>query len=115
MQCLVLYAIHLHIQLIPIGLLIFIIILSINWHYHINEYNQLNKAKFEVINYIENYLPVKGYTKEWELLKKEKYKGLTKMDENISKGIIIICILLIITLIFMKINILTLIINYMIL
>ncbi|MCC9261171.1 MAG: hypothetical protein K8V75_02195 [Methanobrevibacter woesei] len=89
---------------IPIFLLIIIIIISILWEAHINEYRQLNKAKFEVINHIENYLPAKGYTKEWELLMKEGYKGLTKKDEKIPKYLGTVCIVLIIALIINEAN-----------
>lgn len=90
--------------MISIFLLIAIIIISKLWKYHIKEYCLLNKAKFEVINYIENYLPAKGYTKEWELLMKEDYKGLTKKDEKIPKYLEVVCISLIIALIINEAN-----------
>lgn len=54
------------------------VIMSIFWFTLINRYKEYNKAKFGVINKMEEKLPVKGYTVEWELFKQEK-KGFLNL------------------------------------
>ena len=51
------------------------------WLFFINNYRELNKTKFDVINDIEKLLPVKPYTNEWKGLKKgRKYIESTKLE-----------------------------------
>lgn len=45
----------------------------------------MNKAKFDVINHLENYLPAKGFTQEWKLCELYNYRELTKKDKNNPK------------------------------
>ena len=54
-------------KLIIIILLIFIILICIRWKKHLQEYKLLNSTKFEIINELEIYLPVKVFTTEWEI------------------------------------------------
>jgi len=51
------------------------ILFAISWWRMIKKYRELNKAKFEVINRIEEKLPAKGYIIEWALLKSYKKPG----------------------------------------
>lgn len=44
-------------------------VISGAWWRHLQSYRLLNQAKFEIINAMENRLPVKVFTDEWELLK----------------------------------------------
>lgn len=76
-------------------LLIVIFFVSLIWYKHILEYKKLNAGKFGVINYLENYLPAKGYTTEWDLVQLEDYKGLTNWDKNIALVIGILSIVLV--------------------
>ena len=72
---------------------------SSNWINHIEEYKTLNSAKFKIINHLENFLPAKGYTQEWELCKLNDYQKLTEKDKANPRFIKIfsgICIVLIV-------------------
>lgn len=62
--------------------LIFCIFISYLWISHINEYKKLNEGKFKIINYIENYLPLKCFTIEWKLIKPE-YSEITSKEKLI--------------------------------
>lgn len=65
---------------------IFIIFIFINcvWIINIKSYSKLNCGKFDVINEIENKLPAKGFTIEWELLTEVyQYNELTNVEKNI--------------------------------
>lgn len=46
--------------------------LSLFWCYLIYQYKKLNWAKFQVINSLEEKLPVRGFTVEWDLLEQGK-------------------------------------------
>ena len=79
---------------------IFIIFIFINylWIINIKSYSTLNCGKFDVINEIENKLPAKGFTIEWELLTEVyQYNELTNVEKNIpiimiGMGVIILII-----------------------
>ena len=43
--------------------------LSVVWFVNIRSYRQLNSAKYEVINKMEEQLPVAGYSDEWDMLR----------------------------------------------
>ena len=79
--------------------ILFCTILCFLWIFHVNEYNKLNEGKFKIINYIENFLPFKGFTIEWELIKPE-YTEISSKEKLIPKIIILFSILLIIYLIY---------------
>ena len=52
------------------------------WLNSIESYKKLSSAKYHIINEIELQLPLKPFTYEWEVLKKEKkYLGLTKIEK----------------------------------
>lgn len=55
--------------------LIVAILFEISWWRLIKYYRELNKAKFEVINKLEEKLPTKGYTIEWHVKKTYKKPG----------------------------------------
>lgn len=46
------------------------IFLSLVWWRQLQSYRLLNRAKFEVINFMEEGLPVRIFADEWEILKK---------------------------------------------
>ncbi len=76
------------------------IFISIIWFYLIKTYRYLNSAKFEIINKIEEKLPVKGFTAEWNLLlsKHKHYKGFTKIEQFVPSlvGSVYVIIILIV-------------------
>ncbi len=45
------------------------IVLSYTWYHLIQSYKQLNTGKFKIIHALEELLPVKIYSYEWEVLK----------------------------------------------
>ncbi len=63
------------------------VLFCISWHYLIDQYKKLNGAKFQVINKIEEMLPVKAFGVEWQLLKSGKerkiYWPLTHIEGKI--------------------------------
>jgi len=85
---------HILFSIVP---LLFVIVVSFSWKNHINQYKLLNEAKFNIINYLENYLPVYAFTKEWELLDNYGYTGLSKWDKMIANSLIIFSVALIAT------------------
>ncbi len=58
---------------------------SLNWFYLISQYKNYNSAKFIVINAIEEDLPYRGFTVEWEIIKNNKIKLLKIPLSNIEK------------------------------
>lgn len=86
--------------LFSIAPILFVIVVSFSWKNHINQYKLLNEAKFKIINYLENYLPVYTFTKEWELLDTYGYNGLSKWDQRIANSLIIFSVALIVIIVF---------------
>ena len=64
-----------------ISLMVVGIACCLAWFFFIRNYRLLNKAKFEVINKLEEKLPVKPFCDEWEILKEEtKYIECSKLE-----------------------------------
>lgn len=85
-----------------VGLLIAGIVVCIVWMLFIRNFRELNRAKFEVINAIEQQLPVKAFCNEWQHLKKaKKYIEGTKLEKSLPISFVVlyggILILIIIT------------------
>ena len=57
------------------------IVICTLWIRTIKSYTQLSKIKYDIINEIEKYLPMRPHTYEWEKLQKDKYVGLTKIEK----------------------------------
>lgn len=55
-----------------IMLLVSGIIVCVVWIFFIRNFRELNRAKFEVINKLEQSLPVSAFSDEWQSLKKSK-------------------------------------------
>ncbi|MBF6180202.1 RipA family octameric membrane protein [Nocardia otitidiscaviarum] len=51
------------------------IALSATWWLQLKSYRDLNRAKFEVINKIEEQLPVQVFTDEWTALKRDPVRS----------------------------------------
>ena len=67
-----------------IFLLVAGIIICIVWILFIQNFRELNKAKFEVISKIEARLPIKAFDDEWKCLKKsKKYIEGTKLEKSL--------------------------------
>lgn len=47
------------------------IVIALTWFFAIRSYKRLNKAKYQVINKIEDDLPYKVFADEWEILKRK--------------------------------------------
>lgn len=57
------------------------IVTCVLWHFFIRNYKALNTEKFNVINALEEKLPVKPFQDEWDRLKRnEKYMDGTKLE-----------------------------------
>lgn len=63
------------------------IILCVFWLINIENYRKLNEAKYNVINEIEQSLPIRAMNCEWELIgkgkDKKKFKAFTKLEKYI--------------------------------
>ena len=68
---------RIELSIIPIFVGLFF---SLSWWSVIRYYRELNKAKFKIINEIEKQLPVKGFTKEWEVFRSQKNSFDHKFD-----------------------------------
>jgi hypothetical protein len=51
------------------------VVLSASWWLQLRSYRDLNRAKFNVINSIEQKLPIKIFSDEWDFLKKDSTKS----------------------------------------
>ncbi|MCD8194693.1 MAG: hypothetical protein LUD22_00055 [Coprobacillus sp.] len=73
----VLFDLYKVVFIVAIGL-----ILCILWLFFIINYHNMNKAKFEVINEMEEKLPVQAFQKEWKIAneKPHKYREQTKLE-----------------------------------
>lgn len=81
-----------------VALLVSGVIVCVVWIFFIRNFRELNKAKFEVINKLEQRLPVPAFLDEWQCLKKSrKYIEGTKLEKSLP---IAFCCLYIAILIF---------------
>lgn len=74
------------------------IIMSIAWVRTLKSYSTLNSAKFEVINRMEEELPLQPYKDEWDILKNDcEYKTLSKTEQKVpyAFGIVFFVLLII--------------------
>jgi hypothetical protein len=55
-------------------------IIACIWLMMIFNYRKLSQAKYSVLLNIEETLSIKPYNKEWEILKKKRYIGLTMIE-----------------------------------
>ncbi len=72
------------------------ILICWNWYQSIQSYKRLNSSKFKVINSIENKLPIKGYTVEWDLVQLKGHKDLTNIEKNIPLYLLGLCVIFLI-------------------
>ena len=68
--------------------------LAIIWFINIKSYRQLNTAKFQIINRMEERLPFAGYSDEWELLRPKegpaKYFQLTRVEQFVPLAVFVL-------------------------
>lgn len=85
-----------------VALLVSGIIVCVVWILFIRNFRELNRTKFEVINRIEQHLPVPAFSDEWQSLKKsKKYIEGTKLEKSMP---IAFCVLYIGILIFVTVT-----------
>ena len=73
------------------------IMVAIVWFLSVRSYKALSKAKYDVINQIEDLLPVKPFKYEWELIKKSRvYHHVTSFESYlpIVFGILYVAIII---------------------
>jgi hypothetical protein len=51
------------------------LVLSVSWWLQLRSYRDLNRAKFNVINAMEEELPIKIFSDEWDILRKDPVKS----------------------------------------
>lgn len=79
-------------------------VICIIWMFFIRNYKLLNTEKFNVINNIEQKLPVKPFNDEWKKLKSsKKYVDGTKLERWLPITFISIYVIAIATIIILKI------------
>lgn len=61
------------------------LILCFTWYFTLSGYRKLNSVKFKIIQEIEGFLPITGYTDEWKILrsgrKENKYWPLSHIEK----------------------------------
>ncbi len=76
------------------------IIICLSWHSLLSSFGKLNKAKFEVISYLENRIGMPIFTAEWKYLSRKSvsYKSFTKTEcwMPILFGLVYIAIIILI-------------------
>jgi hypothetical protein len=65
------------------GILLILCLSNFIWVLNLKYYRNLNEAKFKIINRMENKLPVKLFTEEWDILEKKKHVAISKMEQLI--------------------------------
>lgn len=81
------------------------IVTCILWHFFIRNYKALNTEKFNVINALEEKLPVKPFQDEWDKLKRnERYMDGTKLEMVLPIAFSIIYIVAIILILAQKLK-----------
>lgn len=79
-------------------------VICIIWMFFIRNYKLLNTEKFNVINNIEQKLPVKPFNDEWKKLQNnKKYVDGTKLERWLPITFISIYVIAIVTIIILKI------------
>lgn len=60
------------------------IIVAVVWFLSVRSYKALSKTKYDIINEVEEMLPVKPFKHEWELLKANKaYRQVTGFEKSL--------------------------------
>lgn len=96
-------AVSLRFDIKTVFILISGIVLCVIWKLLIRNYKILNRVKFEIIQEMEEGLPVRAFHDEWErLCSDRKYKDGTSMEKSIPILFIIIYVLAIIVMILLK-------------
>lgn len=81
------------------------IVTCVLWHFFIRNYKALNTEKFNVINALEEKLPVKPFQDEWDKLKRnERYMDGTKLEMVLPIAFSIIYIVAIILILAQKLK-----------
>lgn len=85
------------------------ILLCLSWKSLLVSYGQLNTGKFEVLNRLEQFLPVSIFRAEWIALgegkNKKKYRSFTKSEKRIPRLFLILYSIIFITVIIFKVTI----------
>ncbi|OPJ57360.1 RipA family octameric membrane protein [Clostridium chromiireducens] len=83
-------------------------ILCLSWNSLLVSYGQLNAGKFEVLNRLEQFLPVSIFKAEWIALgegkNKKKYRSFTQSEKIIPRLFLILYIIIFITVIIFKVT-----------
>jgi len=79
------------------------IVLAVTWWLLLRSYRHLNRAKFQVIDELEEKMPVRIFRREWELLKKDpvkpfrqRYRELGVVEQAVPVAFIVIYVIAII-------------------
>lgn len=88
-----------------IMLLVSGIIVCVVWIFFIRNFRELNRAKFEVINKLEQSLPVSAFSDEWQSLKKsKKYIEGTKLEKVLPYAFCVLYVVIFILIILQRCN-----------
>ena len=82
-----------------------VIIVCGGWIFFIRNFRELNRAKFEVINKLEQSLPVSAFSDEWQSLKKsKKYIEGTKLEKVLPYAFCVLYVVIFILIILQRCN-----------
>ena len=63
------------------------VVVCISWFKLIESYRKLNKAKWDVINEMEPYLPLRMYGREWAITSSIEYESLSGFEKWVPVGL----------------------------
>ena len=81
------------------------ILVSVLWYQIIKSHSDLNAVKFQIINQLEEHLPVALYTHEWQLAGEGRgpsYSAVTRIEKWIPIAFVVLHIILLISLFWVK-------------
>lgn len=80
------------------------VLLCVMWIRNIQSYKDLNQGKFQIINLIEQRLPIAPYETEWDVLQRGETKSIYRPFHIVERYVPLIFILLYITFIVISID-----------
>lgn len=82
------------------------VFICISWFSLLTSYGKLNKAKFEVISYLENIIGIPIFSAEWKYLSRRviSYKSFTKTERILPVLFIVLYIVIGVIIIFIKLE-----------
>ena len=77
-----------------VAILIVLSVLCVAWTQMVNSYRKLNSAKWEIVAWMENELPIRPWAAEWKLLGEgrvpARYRQVTKVEDRVPNMFLLV-------------------------